>query len=225
MAPQPIIQTGALTVRPLVPADVAALHAAGQDEAIERYTSIPWPFTPEAAQALIADAMAGWEAGTVARCAITERGDAGEAFLGTVSLLHIFPERADAEVGYWLAAGRGRGLARVAVGALCDWALGPFGLRRLHLLTDQDNTASQRLARACGFHANGTTLWRHPTDPQKDALCLLFEREAGGTATTSAGSRRGADSMDATGPPARAQATPSILRSSWGSARNRTLRA
>jgi len=179
MRPQPSLQTGELTLRPLVPADVTALHAAGQDEAIGRYTSIPWPFTPEAAQALIADAAAGWAAGTAARFAITERGDAGASFVGTASLLHIFPERADAEVGYWLAAaGRGRGLARMAVGALCDWALGPFGLRRLHLLTDRENTASQRLAHACGFHANGTTLWRHPTDPQKDALCLLFEREA-----------------------------------------------
>jgi len=187
MPPQPIIQAGALTLRSLVPVDAAALHAAGQDEAIGRYTSIPWPFTPEAAQALIAETATGWAAGTAARCAIVERGEAGESFLGTASLLHIFPERADAEVGYWLAAaGRGRGLARTAVGALCAWALGTFGLRRLHLLTDRDNTPSQRLALACGFRPNGTTLWRHPTDPQKDALCLLFERAADGDVAMSA---------------------------------------
>ncbi len=178
--PQPIIQAGALTLRPLAPGDAPALHDAGQDEAIGRYTSIAWPFTMEAANALIADAMAGWAAGAAVRFAIVEDGDAGEAFLGTASLLHIYPERGDAEIGYWLAAaGRGRGLARLAGGALCDWAFGPFGLRRLHLLTDRENTASQRLALACGFHANGTTVWHHPTDPQKDALCLLFEREAG----------------------------------------------
>jgi RimJ/RimL family protein N-acetyltransferase len=176
---QPTIHAGTLTLRPLVPGDVAALHGAGQDEAIGCYTSITWPFTPEAARALIADAAADWETGTAARFAITEKGDAGEVFLGTASLLHIYPEQADAEVGYWLAAAaRGRGLARAAVSALCAWALGPFGLRRLHLLTDQDNIASQRLARSCGFHANGTTFWRHPTEPQKDALCLLFERAA-----------------------------------------------
>ncbi len=187
MGSQPTIRAGALILRPLVPADAPALHAAGQDEAIGRYTSIPWPFTMEAARALIADAATGWAAGTAARFAIVEEEDAGESFLGTASLLHIFPERADAEVGYWLAAaGRGRGLARTAVGALCDRALGPFGLRRLHLLTDRDNAASQRLALACGFHANGTTLWRHPTDPQKDAPCLLFEREADERAATPA---------------------------------------
>ena len=161
--PQPIIQVGALTLRPLAPGDVLALHAVGQDEAIGRYTSIVWPFTMEAANALIADAVAGRAAGAAARFASVAEGDTREAFLGTASLLHIYPERDDAEVGYWLAAtGRGRGLARQAVGVLCDWAFGPFGLRRLHLLTDRENTASQRLALACGFHANGTTLWHLP---------------------------------------------------------------
>ncbi len=190
IGPQPIIQAGALTLRPLAPGDAPALHAAGQDEAIGRYTSLAWPFTMAAANALIADATAGWAAGAAARFAIVEEGAAGEAFLGTASLLHIYPERGDAEVGYWLAAaGRGRGLARQAVGALCAWALGPFGLRRLHLLTDRENTASQRLALACDFHANGATLWHHPTDPQKDALCLLFGREAGRGSTPPAPAR------------------------------------
>lgn len=178
-AAQPILRDGDLLLRPLGPGDLATLHAAGQDEAIGRYTSIAWPFTRAAAERLIADANAAWLAGTAARFAIVVVESDGERLVGTASLLHLYPERADAEVGYWLSgAGRGRGLARRAVRLLCDWALGPFGLQRLHLLTDLDNFASQAVARSCGFHPIGEVAWQHPTDRSKDAVCLAFERLA-----------------------------------------------
>jgi RimJ/RimL family protein N-acetyltransferase len=178
--PQPTLRAGDLTLRPLRPDDAPSLHAAGQAEDIGRYTSITWPFTPAAARDLIADAEAGWLAGTAARFAIiVATGEGDPLFAGTASLLHIYPERANAEVGYWLGpAARGRGLGRRAVALLCDWALGLLSLRRLHLLVDLDNAASHAVARACGFRPSGEEQWRHPTDPRKDAVCLVYERPA-----------------------------------------------
>lgn len=157
-------------LRAFRPDDRDALHAAGQAEDIGRYTSIEWPFTREAADRLIADAIGGWRAGTAARFAIVPGDDAG-AILGTASLLHIYPASSDAEIGYWLGtAGRGRGLAAAATAALADWALAGLGLARVHLLVDLDNEASRQVARRAGFTLAGEEMWRHPADPAKDGL-------------------------------------------------------
>lgn len=173
--PQPTLSGDGLVLRPLVHADTEALWLAGQAEDIGKYTSIAWPFTRAAAELLIAEAEAGWTTGTMARFAIV--GLPEERVVGTASLLHRYPERSDAEVGYWLGeAGRRRGLARRAVALLCDWAFASLGLRRLHLMVDLDNAASQAVALACGFTFVEEAFWQHPTDRSKDAVCLLYER-------------------------------------------------
>jgi RimJ/RimL family protein N-acetyltransferase len=173
--PQPMLAGEGVLLRALGREDVDALWAAGQAEDVGRYTSIAWPFTRPAAELLIAEAEAGWLAGTMARFAIVEPPD--DRVLGTASLLHIYPERADAEVGYWLGeAGRGRGLARRAVALLCAWAFEGLELRRLHLMVDLDNGASHAVARACGFVPAGEIFWEHPTEPSKSATVLRYER-------------------------------------------------
>jgi ribosomal-protein-alanine N-acetyltransferase len=179
--PQPALRDGDLLLRPLRPDDAPALWAVGQSEDIGHYTSIAWPFTPAAAEHLIAAATADWAAGTAARFAIIHTpADQLALFAGTASLLHLFLDQSDAEVAYWLSpAARGRGLARRAVALLCDWAQGPLGLRRLHLLVDLDNAASHAVALACGFRPTVQVPWSHPTDPGKDAICLAYERLAG----------------------------------------------
>jgi RimJ/RimL family protein N-acetyltransferase len=152
----------------MLPGDRDALHAAAQSEDIGRYTSIEWPFTLDAADRLIANAIADWQAGIAARFAIVEH-DGDRAILGTASLLHILPERSDAEIGYWLGvAGRGRGLAQAATAALAEWACRNLGLARVHLLVDLDNEASRQVARRAGFTLAGEEMWRHPSDPSKD---------------------------------------------------------
>ena len=180
---QPVLGGEGLRLRRFQHDDVEALWQAGQAEDIGRYTSIAWPFTRAAAELLIAEAEAGWQAGSMARFAIV--GMPEERVVGTVSLLHIYTERGDAEVGYWLGvAGRGRGLARRAVALICDWAFQSLGLQRLHLMADLDNEASQAVALACGFVLVGEVFWEHPTDRSKDAVCLLYERLGDGEVDT-----------------------------------------
>lgn len=175
-----ILREQALTVRPLVPSDAEALWRAGQSDDIGAYTSIEWPFNIDAANRMIANAERAWIAATAARFAIIEHPPNSDAvFAGTVSLLHIYPERLDAEIGYWLSReGRGRGLARRAVSMLCDWAFDTVGLRRLHLGVDIPNEASHNVARSNGFTPTVETMWRHPTDPSKDGIVLMYERLA-----------------------------------------------
>jgi RimJ/RimL family protein N-acetyltransferase len=179
-SPHPMLRDGDLLLRPLCDDDVEALWAAGQAADIGRYTSIAWPFTHDAARCLIVEAQAAWDAGTGARFAIIFDPDtATPLFAGTVSLLHIYPERADAEVGYWLdPRARGRGVARRSVSLLCDWAFASLRLQRLHMLVDLDNAPSHAVALASGFGPRGRELWRHPNDRTKDAECLAYERLA-----------------------------------------------
>lgn len=166
-----------LTLRPLRPADMDALWAAGQAEDIGRYTSIEWPFTRDAAARLIADARRAWAAGSAARFALLAGAGADALLAGTISLLHIYPECADAEVGYWLApAARGRGLARRALSLVSDWAGASLPLQRLHLMVDLDNPASQAVAEGAGYVYIHDEPWRHPSDPSKDALVHVYER-------------------------------------------------
>ncbi|MGI9255266.1 MAG: GNAT family N-acetyltransferase [Thermomicrobiales bacterium] len=168
---------GAPLLRPFLPTDRDALAAAAQSEDIGHYTSIEWPFTSDAASRLIARATADWRAGTAARFAIADPAAPG-VILGTASLLHIFPDSSDAEIGYWLgAAGRGRGLARAATEALTAWAFISLGLARVHLLVDLDNEASHAVARRAGFTLAGEERWRHPSDPTKDGPVARYLRE------------------------------------------------
>jgi RimJ/RimL family protein N-acetyltransferase len=175
---QPMLRDADLLLRLLSEADIEALWAAGQAADIGRYTSIEWPFTPDAARRLIAEANMACDSGTAARFAVICGTDTSmPLFAGSASLLHIYSQRADAEVGYWLdPRARGRGLARRSVRLLCDWAFVSLRLHRLHLLVDLDNARSHAVARASGFYPLGRELWRHPTDRTKDLECLVYER-------------------------------------------------
>jgi RimJ/RimL family protein N-acetyltransferase len=58
--------------------------------------------------------------------------------------------------GYWIARdARGRGVATEALKALCVWGVDTLALKRLELLTDPENTASQRVAEKAGFQREG----------------------------------------------------------------------
>jgi RimJ/RimL family protein N-acetyltransferase len=168
-------------LRPLRAADRTGLAAAARSEDIGRYTSIEWPFSEGAAERLIADAHAAWREDAAARFAVVDGGDpTSDEILGTASLLRLYPERQDAEIGYWLGpAGRGRGLARAATEALAAWAFDALGLARVHLLIDLDNDASLAVARRAGFTRIGEEVWRHPSDASKDGPVERWERPSG----------------------------------------------
>ncbi|WP_028809750.1 GNAT family N-acetyltransferase [Streptomyces sp. 351MFTsu5.1] len=80
---------------------------------------------------------------------------AGERLVGHVVLKRPAPGGPSGEVGYWTAAhARGRAVAPRALDALTCWAFDAFagdGLVRLELLHSEDNIASCRVARKCGY--------------------------------------------------------------------------
>jgi RimJ/RimL family protein N-acetyltransferase len=127
--------------------DAAAVHAACQDTAIQHWLSvIPRPYTLDHARAFIR----GVDTAGRHEFAIVEHG----RVVGSITL-HINGSRTG-RIGYWCVGdARGRGIMTRALRRLCRYGLDERGLRRLELITDPDNVASQRVATKVGFQREG----------------------------------------------------------------------
>lgn len=85
---------------------------------------------------------------------ILEAGD--DTCVGQIDVHRVDWDHARAELGVWVSAKlRGRGLARRALLLAGPWLLLQAGLERLELLTQPDNQAMIRAARAAGFQFEG----------------------------------------------------------------------
>ncbi|SCL19841.1 Protein N-acetyltransferase, RimJ/RimL family [Micromonospora rhizosphaerae] len=143
--------------------DDAADTAAGcADPVTQRGISgMPYPYTEETARWWITEgAPAAWAAGGAAY-AIAD--PATDRLLGGIGLSQVVPARGQAEIGYWVAPwARGRGVATAATRALAEQAFAA-GTARLELLTNDENTASQRVALAAGFRHEGVRRAANPS--------------------------------------------------------------
>ena len=150
--PQPVLIGPKVLLRPWVAADVAAVFAACQDVEIQRWTTVPSPYTWADAVAYVAEvAPALWERGG-AVFAVTERATGGLA--GSIGAHGI--RDGVAHVGYWTApATRGRGLATDALRTLTGWFLREGGTARVELVVEPANVGSVRVAEAAGFTREG----------------------------------------------------------------------
>jgi RimJ/RimL family protein N-acetyltransferase len=80
----------------------------------------------------------------------------GRPFLGHVMLHTVAWRHQRAEIGYWLVrSARGRGIGRVAVGLLVDWAFEALDLARVEITTTPGNAAARALATRLGFAEEG----------------------------------------------------------------------
>ncbi|MER5457984.1 GNAT family N-acetyltransferase [Micromonospora sp. NPDC002389] len=153
MEPVEIAEDGVL-LRPFRPDDVPDIVAGCADPLVQRYLDgLPSPYTEADGRWWVAQgAPAAFAAGGAAY-AVTDPDDG--RLLGAVGLSHPVPQRAQAEIGYWVAPwARGRGVATAATRALAQRAFAT-GTARLELVTHVENTASQRVALAAGFQPEG----------------------------------------------------------------------
>jgi RimJ/RimL family protein N-acetyltransferase len=151
--PDPPLTDGVITLRAHEQGDVDALVAICQDPAIPRWTRVPEPYTRADALGWVAAVELEVTTGTAMNwLAVDEHDDV----VASIAVQDIRQDEGIAEIGYWVAAAaRGRGIATRAVRLATDWALGELGLRRLEIMTHEDNTASQGVARAAGYVETG----------------------------------------------------------------------
>lgn len=151
--PEPFVVDDELRLRPPTDADVPAIAAACQDEAIREYTRVPDPYRMEDALAFVrmsADARAD---GHGAHLLAVDRDD---ALLGACGLM-IDTHDGVATVGYWIAPwARRRGIATRATRAMCRWAFAALGVARIGLTAAAGNAGSNGVARGLGFTLEGT---------------------------------------------------------------------
>jgi [ribosomal protein S5]-alanine N-acetyltransferase len=141
------LEDDAIVVRPLQEDDAPALASAIDDDPdLDRWTSIPFPYTEHDAREFIATTEES-------AFAIVDRAT-GE-LLGGIGTRVAGP--AVVEIGYWVKAGaRGRGIATRALALIVRFAFDELDAARVQLSTEPDNLGSQRVAEKAGFVREGT---------------------------------------------------------------------
>lgn len=168
-----------LVLRPYQPADIPAVYAACQDPEIQRWTSVPSPYTELDAQRYVLElSPLGWAGGTETNFGVFTT--AGE-LAGSLSLMNI--SAADsrdgriAEIGFWAAPQlRGRGYLTDASRLVCTWGFQHLGLARIEWYAAVGNVASRRVAEKVSFRYEGTLRSRlgHRGDRQDAWLAGLL---------------------------------------------------
>ena len=137
-----------IVLRPWRDDDAPAIIAACQDPEIVRWLPvIPSPYGEREAREYLEQCRLNWELGETYNFAIVD--EAGE-LLGSIAM--SVRRFSVGHIGYWVVpAARRRGVASKALQTLCRWAVDELGLKRLELMTDPDNVASQGVAEKAGF--------------------------------------------------------------------------
>lgn len=151
MEPQ-VLRTVRLELSPPRDDDVDAIHAACQDAAIQRFTTVPAPYLLADAASFVELAARGWAEGSQANWAI--RLD--DRLVGMVGLARL--PSGGPELGYWIAPDvRGRGLATEAARAVIEWGFSAErpAVQRIEWRAVVGNVGSARVARSLGFRYEG----------------------------------------------------------------------
>ena len=165
------LRDGDLVLRPWVEDDVAWLVTACNDPEITRWIPvIPSPYTEEDARAFI-----GGGSRSSPEYAVPEHSFAiavDESPAGAIGM-SVNSMNYRGRIGYWVAASsRGAGVCTRALRLLSRWAFDDLELRRLELITDPDNVASQRVAEKVGYRREGVMRSHllHPDGRLRDSV-------------------------------------------------------
>jgi RimJ/RimL family protein N-acetyltransferase len=148
------ITAGRLHLRPWQPSDAPAVLAACTDPDIQRWTTVPSPYTPEHARHFVEEhGPKGWADDTDYGFAVC---DSIRGRLLAAIAVRRHAARDTWDVGYWVVpAARGTGVASEALGVLCRWACSELGAERIEWYAAVGNWASRRVAEKAGFTVEG----------------------------------------------------------------------
>lgn len=151
----PVLQTKRLILTLLTPADYPEIAEVGSERDIgDMMISVPQPMTLDVSRDWIATEIQAIQDGRSLTYAVRE--DHAGGILGVVSLRHIDPNHACAELSFWFSQrARGRGLASEAADALLRCGFLALGLYRIEAYHIVRNVASERLLSRLGFRFEG----------------------------------------------------------------------
>src|SRR5690625_2104284 len=151
MEPFPL-HDGDLVLSVPTSADVDRITELCQDPEVQRWTTVPSPYTRAHAESFVADLVGpGWRHGSP-----TWALRVGDRLVGMVGLAER-DHPGHVEIGYWLGAeARGAGVMSRAVGLVLDAAFGTLGVERVEWRADVGNWPSWRDVWRHGFRREGT---------------------------------------------------------------------
>jgi RimJ/RimL family protein N-acetyltransferase len=139
-------------------------------------TSIPIVFSEESGTAYIERQWSRYNERTGYSFAIAEAhtdNAVGSVYLGLRNI-----EEGRASIGYWIVRDyRGRGIAKMALKQITEWAQNELRIPRLELYVEPWNIGSIKTAEAAGFKQEGLMRsWQKVGDERKDMImmsCIL----------------------------------------------------
>lgn len=135
----------AIGLRAVVATDAEWIHRACQDPEIQRWTTVPRPYTIDHARFFVADTTLEYRRWVI-------EGAEGNVPLGLLGIHSVQPDTGDADIGYWVAPwGRGRGAGATAVRAMTEIARRDADISQLVAYVAEENLASQEVVRRAGF--------------------------------------------------------------------------
>jgi RimJ/RimL family protein N-acetyltransferase len=146
------LRADGFALRPWEAGDGPAVTVACQDPEIARWLPfIPSPYTETDAREFLEQSRLSWDLGEAYGFALVD--DEGH-LLGSIGMRIL--RFSTGHIGYWVTpSARGRDIATNALKTLCRWAVDDLGLKRLELVADPKNIASQRVAEKAGFRREG----------------------------------------------------------------------
>ena len=162
--------------------DVDGIVEQCNDPEMQKFTSMPVPYSREDAKEFFAGRADPWENDTVWAFAIEADGGAGVGrFAGSINVRNS--GSGWGEIGFGAHPGvRGRGVMTTAVRLIIDWAFKDQGLQAISWQAYEGNAASLKVAWKNGFTFEGTTRARlsrrgEPKNAWRASLLATDSRE------------------------------------------------
>ncbi len=149
---QPTVPGEHVTLRPWRPSDAQMVFEVCQDDAIQRYTLVPEPYTLADAESFIERTHQMWQEREEATFAAV---DGVDALMASIGLMKIVEDQHEGEIGYFGSCPRAWvRVARTAIVQLADWGHQQLGIERFRLRIEETNVASIAAALAAGAVAS-----------------------------------------------------------------------
>ncbi|MGH2907263.1 MAG: GNAT family N-acetyltransferase [Solirubrobacterales bacterium] len=167
------IASDLVTLRDWQDADAPALAAVCGDPEITSFTTVPERYSR--------DAALGWierqkDMRMTGKGLVLAIEPPGHGVAGNVNLVRFSADGSSAAMGYWVVRQkRGRGYARSAAAALCEWGFAELGLRTIEFAIAGANPASIAVALAVGASYDGVELITpiHESEPREFGVYRL----------------------------------------------------
>ncbi|MEV3934003.1 MULTISPECIES: GNAT family N-acetyltransferase [unclassified Streptomyces] len=167
----PSMTAGAdFVLRPWEMSDLPLIREAAVDDYIPQITTIPSPYSDEAAEAYVRRQWQRAATGTGYPFTIARTRDRRP--VGSIGLWLADAAEGRASLGYWMTTpARRQGVAGAALRTVTTWALHELDIPRVQLFVEPWNTASVRTAESAGYRREGLLRgWQEIGGRRRDML-------------------------------------------------------